>query len=327
MNTLPTITCRFAAFLLLSVSACSSTTDDISTIPTGGTSTGPTGGTSTGGTTPQTGGFPATTGGVFSTGGTAPSTGGFASQGGTTGGFSTTGGQFGQGGSTGGNASTGGTFGQGGTLTGGASNGGTNAGGFSNGGTGGTTGGKGGGGARNTGGAASGGMGGGGKAGGGTGGGGKATGGASTGGSATGGTGGDPFGGASVCTSKTTWKSGNNQNMRPGEACIACHATNGAPDFTIAGTVFPTGHEPNDCNGKGGVTIVITDSKGTAHNITVNSVGNFNFTGSLPTPYTAKVTTTAGASRAMLAPQTSGDCNSCHTEKGANGAPGRIVVP
>jgi hypothetical protein len=306
MKTLPSISCRFAAFLLLSISACSSTIDDGLTAPSGGTPTAPTGGTSTGGVAAQTGGVPA------NTGGSAPSTGGFVSQGGTTGGFSTNGGQLGQGGSTGGSALTGGTFGQGGTLTAGGGNGGTLTGGSFNGGSGGATGGNG-----NRGGASSGGLGNGG----------KATGGSSTGGSATGGSGGDPFGGGSVCTSKTSWTSGENQNMRPGEACIACHATNKGPDFNIAGTVYPTGHEPNDCNGKGNVTIVITDAKGVAHNITVNSAGNFNFTGSLSMPYTAKVTNSAGASRAMVAMQTTGDCNTCHTEKGANGAPGRIVAP
>jgi len=31
--------------------------------------------------------------------------------------------------------------------------------------------------------------------------------------------------------------------------------------------------------------------------------------------------------RVMLSPQMDGDCNSCHTENGANGAPGRIVAP
>lgn len=311
MNSLPSISCRFAAFLTLSLSACSSTIDDLNTAPTGGTSTGTTGGTSTGGTAPQTGGLPAATGGVPSTGGNGPSTGG------SSGGFANTGGLQGQGGSSG--VANGGTLGQGGTLNGGASSGGANTGGF---GPGGGSGGGSAGGQSSKGGSSSGGISSGGK-----GSGGSTTGGKATGGAATGGAGGDPFGGTTVCTSKTTWSSGENQNMRPGEACIACHATNKGPDFNIAGTVYPTGHEPNDCNGKGGVTIVITDAKGTAHNISVNSVGNFSFTGTLPLPYTAKVTTSAGATRAMLLSQTVGDCNTCHTEKGANGAPGRIVVP
>jgi predicted CXXCH cytochrome family protein len=29
----------------------------------------------------------------------------------------------------------------------------------------------------------------------------------------------------------------------------------------------------------------------------------------------------------MTTPQTNGDCNSCHTEQGTNGASGRIVWP
>ena len=43
-------------------------------------------------------------------------------------------------------------------------------------------------------------------------------------------------------------------------------------------------------------------------------------------PFTAKVTY-QGRERAMTAPQTSGDCNGCHTQAGANGAPGRITLP
>ena len=31
--------------------------------------------------------------------------------------------------------------------------------------------------------------------------------------------------------------------------------------------------------------------------------------------------------RAMLGDRMSGDCNACHTQRGENGAPGRIVAP
>ena len=31
--------------------------------------------------------------------------------------------------------------------------------------------------------------------------------------------------------------------------------------------------------------------------------------------------------RMMVASQTAGNCNSCHTQNGANGAPGRIMAP
>jgi hypothetical protein len=46
----------------------------------------------------------------------------------------------------------------------------------------------------------------------------------------------------------------------------------------------------------------------------------------LQTPYTAKVIVD-GLERAMVTPQVSGDCNACHTEAGANGAPGRVRTP
>jgi mono/diheme cytochrome c family protein len=112
--------------------------------------------------------------------------------------------------------------------------------------------------------------------------------------------------------------------MRPGEACVGCHS-----NFTIAGTVYPTGHEPNDCNGVGtsaGASVIITPASGSALTLAVNSVGNFYSTTRITTPYTAKVQTSKGT-RAMAASQTNGNCNSCHTQNGASSAPGRIVVP
>jgi hypothetical protein len=109
--------------------------------------------------------------------------------------------------------------------------------------------------------------------------------------------------------------------MRPGDACRACHST-----FTIGGTVYPTLHEPLNCNGKTGVQVVITPASGTAVTLTTNAAGNFYSTAKIATPYTAKVVS-GGVERAMMASQTSGDCNSCHTQNGAQNAPGRIIVP
>ena len=86
--------------------------------------------------------------------------------------------------------------------------------------------------------------------------------------------------------------------MNPGLGCIACHSKRSdAPTLTLAGTVYPTAHEPNLCDGASSAiysdaTIVVT-----------------------------------GAERMMGVAQTLGDCNSCHTQDGANGAPGRIVLP
>jgi hypothetical protein len=118
--------------------------------------------------------------------------------------------------------------------------------------------------------------------------------------------------------------------MNPGRACISCHAGNGeAPQFTIAGTVYPTGHEPDLCNGANGTNgarVVIVDASNRTVTLTPNAVGNFYSTTAITAPYTAKVTY-QGRERIMPAAQTSGDCNACHTQNGANGAPGRITLP
>jgi hypothetical protein len=133
-----------------------------------------------------------------------------------------------------------------------------------------------------------------------------------------------------VCTSGTTWTRGNrgSASMHPGVACIDCHGSNRGPAFTIAGTVYPTGHEPDDCNGTGGAgtSVVITDKNGKVTTIAVNAAGNFYSTAAITKPFQAKVVK-GGSERVMTGAQTVGDCNTCHTEKGASSAPGRIVTP
>jgi hypothetical protein len=132
-----------------------------------------------------------------------------------------------------------------------------------------------------------------------------------------------------ICTSGTKWTRGDHgsKSMHPGVACINCHdKSEEAPGLSIAGTLYPTAHEPDDCNGTSGATIVITDAKGATHSIQVNSAGNFYLESSIPMPYTAKVVA-GDKTRAMTSPQKSGDCNSCHSEQGANEAPGRIMAP
>ncbi len=66
--------------------------------------------------------------------------------------------------------------------------------------------------------------------------------------------GGNPYDTPETCTSMMSWTRGNGLTTRPGEACIACHSSGGGPRFTIAGTLYPTAHEPDDCNGANGST-------------------------------------------------------------------------
>ncbi len=140
----------------------------------------------------------------------------------------------------------------------------------------------------------------------------------------------DEFATPSVCTSGTTYRSGYGMRMHPGNACVSCHSAGGGPEFSLAGTVYPTAHEPDDCYGVNGprvsARIVITDARGAVTNIPVNAYGNFAAPAGIAMPYTAKVVV-GTKERRMRGAQTNGDCNSCHSESGASGAPGRILMP
>lgn len=140
----------------------------------------------------------------------------------------------------------------------------------------------------------------------------------------------DPFAVDPTCTKMTKWTRGNlgSADMNPGMACIKCHAGNTGPLFSISGTVYPTAHEPDLCNGGvSGAQVVVTDKNGKDTTLTVRATsGNFYSVVSIPTPFTAKVLY-QGRTRAMNTPQTDGDCNKCHTQDGANGAPGRVLLP
>jgi hypothetical protein len=143
----------------------------------------------------------------------------------------------------------------------------------------------------------------------------------------------DPFSLPVQCTSERTWTGGNRESalMNPGQACIACHRTMRGPTYAFGGTVYATGHEPNNCNGAPGaaterVTVEIRGANGATVRLTPNAVGNFYTRSGLTLPYTARVIV-GDRERRMNGPQMDGDCNSCHSEEGAHDAPGRIVLP
>jgi mono/diheme cytochrome c family protein len=134
-----------------------------------------------------------------------------------------------------------------------------------------------------------------------------------------------------TCTSNVVWTGGSSESpeMNPGMACIQCHTSDDGPRFSIAGTVYPTAHEPDLCNGadgQSGARVVITDTDGRAIELEPNRAGNFFAEQRIPLPYRAKVVY-MGRERVMTTPQTSGDCNACHTQSGAQDAPGRILLP
>jgi cytochrome c553 len=136
------------------------------------------------------------------------------------------------------------------------------------------------------------------------------------------------------CTSGRKWTLGDrgSPSMHPGGACISCHATKfDAPRFAVAGTVYPSAHEPDDCASllDGAAQIEITDANKKVYTLNVNASGNFYYVDRLGTfaqPYTAKVLY-QGRERIMVGARDNGDCNSCHTQDGTESAPGRILLP
>lgn len=157
-----------------------------------------------------------------------------------------------------------------------------------------------------------------------------------TGGSSTGP---NPFDDPPMCSSNTLWTQGEieDPHMHPGRICLDCHMQAVQPfiktRFQIAGTVYPTGHEPDDCYGidgvAAGIEVEVTDAMNQVITMPVNEAGNFMHQappGSVVFPITALVRR-GDLEWAMSTPQSSADCNSCHTQDGTHNALGRIVAP
>lgn len=134
------------------------------------------------------------------------------------------------------------------------------------------------------------------------------------------------------CTTGRFWTDGDlgSPGMHPGLSCIACHERSlGAPPFAIAGTVYASAREPDECAGTSEpVQVEVTDATGKVFVLPVRSNGNFYKLAVEPVamPLRARVVA-GGRARTMGGARESGDCNGCHTQSGAEGAPGRIVLP
>jgi hypothetical protein len=154
----------------------------------------------------------------------------------------------------------------------------------------------------------------------------------------------DPFAAAPTCTSGTMWTGGTRESplMQPGEACVACHTKGEAPRLAFGGTLYPSAHEPSQCNGANGTgsaqgaQVVVIDATGKSFTANVNAAGNFYATArTLVTPPLKAKVVFMGRERVMIGAVPSGDCNACHTQKGTTTvttpgtlpAPGRIILP
>jgi hypothetical protein len=132
-------------------------------------------------------------------------------------------------------------------------------------------------------------------------------------------------------------------DMAPGFACISCHSgqnfmgqnPGGAlrnPDdvYQYMGTVFSAVHEQDLCAPRLGIAAtveILAADGGVVATLPVTAGGNF-FGNANPrtSPFRARVVTAQGT-REMSTLQTNGDCNTCHTAEGREGAPGRIFLP
>jgi hypothetical protein len=139
----------------------------------------------------------------------------------------------------------------------------------------------------------------------------------------------------SICKSTEIWTYSDQDSplMNPGRSCVKCHAETDdpahAPLYTVAGTVMSDVHEADDCRGVAGMTVILTDADGEDWTMTANSAGNFwlDPEASIAMPYTARIVDSAGRERIKQVPVSEGDCASCHSEEGKNGAPGRLLPP
>ena len=134
------------------------------------------------------------------------------------------------------------------------------------------------------------------------------------------------------CASGQRWVGGDEESsrMHPGGDCMGCHSERGeGPRYLVAGTVFELMAEPDECFGVDGVTVEIVDADGQRWDLPTNAAGNFYLAereGPIALPYRAAVVM-GDARLEMTTAQASGNCASCHTAAGAQGAPGRIVTP
>jgi hypothetical protein len=167
---------------------------------------------------------------------------------------------------------------------------------------------------------------------------------------ACGGMGGTPAGGfvpappGATCASGLVYE-GNRESpqMNPGFACKSCHAGqnfNGQTPGGLSspknvrffmGTAYASSHEVDGCKSNAvpaDAVVDILDSNDTVQErMPVNAAGNFHSsksTAGFPLPYRARIVAN-GKTVAMATPQMEGDCNTCHTATGMNGAPGRIT--
>lgn len=154
----------------------------------------------------------------------------------------------------------------------------------------------------------------------------------------------NPFAVEPRCSTGVFWDREDDGDplMHPGRDCLGCHDEErledpddeDIPDLVIAGTVYATGHEPDDCYGESASSlrvVVRSMASGAEVELTPGASGNFllhraSAPAGLDAPFSVKLVD-GDRERAMVMPAPDGRCNACHTQDGAMNAPGRVVAP
>jgi hypothetical protein len=139
----------------------------------------------------------------------------------------------------------------------------------------------------------------------------------------------------SICHSEEIWTYQDKDSplMNPGRSCVQCHADENdefhAPFYKVGGTVMQDLHDADDCRGAAQQIVIVTDGLGNEHQMRTNTAGNFWLDADveLVPPFSARIIDTEGRQRVKQVPVDSGDCASCHTAEGDQGAPGRLTPP
>jgi hypothetical protein len=116
--------------------------------------------------------------------------------------------------------------------------------------------------------------------------------------------------------------------MRPGQDCLRCHSEGsgqGAPPWSVAGTVFP--HKQAAAGeGASGVRVLVTDVRGRNVELVSNDAGNFYTDVPLEIPLHVAIEHD-GQRREMPLRAPSGACNACHSPQPIGGTEGRLYRP
>jgi hypothetical protein len=126
---------------------------------------------------------------------------------------------------------------------------------------------------------------------------------------------------------------------RPGQPCLACHSDyGGAPDFSIAGTLFSAAGPSETPTMMSGYTVRVYDSEGQTRDVVSNTCGNFfipRFEWDPAFPLRAELYEPNPAKPGKLTQVTvmssriarEGSCAGCHIGHPSPLSPGFVYVP